>query len=189
MDLWKGYYKVRIVEGNEPKTTWMTMYGSFEFLVMPFGMCNAPAMFCTIINDALWLFLEKFVVLYLDDIVIFRKTMEEHKTHLAEVFKVLRENKLYLKWSKCIFAKSEIPFLGHWVGQGCTRMDSRKVEAIIDWEEPTMVQEVQSFLRLENCYLQFMEGYSKIVALLTNLLKKNKHWNWMNKCWEEFYEL
>ena len=130
---------MRITEGDEPKTTCVTRYGSFEFMVMPFGLCNAPTTFCTIMNDVLQSFLDKSVVVYLDDIVIFSETMEEHKKHLVEVFKVLRENQLYLKWSKCVFGQSEMPFLGHWVGQGCIRMDPRKVEAITDWEEPTMV--------------------------------------------------
>lgn len=155
----------------------VTRYGSFEFLVMPFGVCNAPAMFCTLMNDVVRLLLDKYVVVYLDDIVIFSETMEEYKKHLAKVFKALRENQLYLKRSKCFFGQLEIPFLGHWVGQGCIRMDPRKVEDITDWEEPTTVQEVRSFLGLANYYRRFVEGYSKIVASLTNLLKKNIPWN------------
>ena len=106
---------MRIAEGDEPKTTCVTRYGSFEFLVMPFGLCNAPTTFCTLMKDVLQPFLDKSVVVYLDDIVIFNETMEEHKKHLAKVFEVLRESQLYLKWSKCIFGKLEIPFLGHWV--------------------------------------------------------------------------
>ena len=94
----------------------MTRYGSFEFLVMLFGLCNASVTFCTLMNDVLRPFLEKFVVMYLDNILVFNKMMEEHKKHLVEVFKALRENQLYLKWSKCVFGQTEIPFLGHWVG-------------------------------------------------------------------------
>ena len=103
LDLRKRYYQVRIVEGDEPRITCMTRYGSFEFMVMPFGLCNAPTMFCTLMNDVLWPSLDKFVVVYLDNIVVFSKTMEEHKKHLGEVLKSLRENQLYLKWSKCVF--------------------------------------------------------------------------------------
>ena len=132
LDLRKGYYQVRIAEGDEPKTTCVTRYGSFEFMVMPFGLCNAPATFCTLMNDVLRPFLDKFVVVYLDDIVVYSETMEEHKRHLAEVFKALRENQLYLKRSKCVFGQTEIPFLGHWVGQGCIRMEEKKIEAITD---------------------------------------------------------
>lgn len=103
LDLRKGYYQVRIAEGDEIKITCMTRYGSFEFLVMPFGLCNAPTMFCTLMSDVLRPFLDKSIVVYLDDIVIFSETMEEQKKHLVEVFKALRENHLYLKQSKCVF--------------------------------------------------------------------------------------
>ena len=132
LDLWKGYYQVRIIEGEEPKTTCVTRYGSFEFLVMLFGICNALTMFCMLMNDVMHLFLDKSFVVYLDDIVVFSEIMEEHKKHLAEVFKALRENQLYLKRSKCVFGQSNIPFPDHWVGQGCIRMEPRKVEAITD---------------------------------------------------------
>ena len=171
---------MRIAEGDEPKTTCVTRYGSFEFLVMSFGLCNAPTTFCTLMNDVLRPFLDKFVVVYLDDIVIFSETVEEHKKHLADVFKALRENQLYLKRSKWVFGQSKIPFLGHWVGQGCIRMDPRR-----NW--PCFRR--CDFLGLANYYRQFVEGYLKITAPLTNLLKKNRQWNWMNKCREAFYEL
>ena len=94
---------MRIVEGDEPKTNCMRRYGRFEFLVMSIGLFNALATFFTLVNNVLWLFLEKFVAMYLDNIVVFSKMMEEHKKHLAKVFKALRENQLYLKWSMCIY--------------------------------------------------------------------------------------
>ena len=96
LDLWKGYYQVRIANVDEPKTTCVTRYGSFEFMVMSFGLCNDPTTFCSLMNNVLRPFLDKFVVVYLDDIVVFSENMEEHKKHLAEVFKALKENQLDL---------------------------------------------------------------------------------------------
>lgn len=118
LDLRSGYYQVRIAEGDEPKTACVTRYGSFEFLVMPFGLTNAPATFCTLMNKVLHPFLDRFVVVYLDDIVIYSNTLEEHIRHLRKVLQVLRENELYIKKEKCAFAQREIPFLGHIIGEG-----------------------------------------------------------------------
>ncbi|XP_040948667.1 uncharacterized protein [Gossypium hirsutum] len=118
LDLRSGYYQVRVAEGDEPKIACVTRYGSFEFLVMPFGLTNAPATFCTLMNKVLQPFLDRFVVVYLDDIVVYSKTLEEHVGHLREVFRVLRENELYVKEEKCLFAQREVPFLGHIVGGG-----------------------------------------------------------------------
>ena len=189
LDLRQGYYQVRIAEGDEHKTTCVTRYGSFEFLVMPFGLCNAPATFCTLMNDVLRPFLDKSVVVYLDDIVVYSETLEDHKKHLKEVFDALRENQLYLKASKCSFGQEEIQFLGHRIGHGVIRMDDSKIAAIQDWVEPRTVHEVRSFLGLANYYRRFVEGYSKIAAPLTDLLKKSKIWKWMERCQAVFDEL
>jgi hypothetical protein len=129
LDLRQGYYQMRIVEGDEVKTTCVTRYGSFDFLVMPFGLCNAPTSFYTLMNDVFRPFLDKFVVVYLDDIVVFRESMEDHEKHLAQVFEAPRQNQLYLKKSKCVFGHIEVLFLVHWVGQG---MDPKKVKVIED---------------------------------------------------------
>ena len=189
LDLRQGYYQVRIAEGDEHKTTCVTRYGSFEFLVMPFGLCNAPATFCTLMNDVLRPFLDKSVVVYLDDIVVYSETLEDHKKHLKEVFDALRENQLYLKASKCSFGQEEIQFLGHRIGHGVIRMDDSKIAAIQDWVEPRTVHEVRSFLGLANYYRRFVEGYSKIAAPLTDLLKKSKVWKWTERCQAAFDEL
>ncbi|XP_028794242.1 uncharacterized protein LOC114749870 [Neltuma alba] len=189
LDLRSGYYQVRIVEGDEPKTTCVTRYGSYEFLVMPFGLTNVPATFCTLMNRVLQLFLDKFVVVYLDDIVIYSKTLEEHVKHLRQVFQVLRENELYVKKEKCAFAQQEVTFLGHIVGGGKLRMDESKVRAIQEWEPPRKVPELRSFLGLANYYRKFIKGYSAIAAPLTDLLKKNRVWDWDDKCQATFEEL
>ena len=123
---------MRIAEGDEKKIAIVTRYGSFEFLVMPFGLCNTLAMFCTLMNDVLRPYLDSFVVVYLDDIVVFNDNMEDYKKTLAMVFEALRANQLFLKKSKCVLAQTEIPFLGHIVGQGYIRMEPSRVKAIED---------------------------------------------------------
>ncbi|XP_047260179.1 uncharacterized protein LOC124893108 [Capsicum annuum] len=151
MYLRKGYYQVRIVEGDEAKTTCVTRYGSFEWLVMPFGLTNAPATFFTLKNKIFQPYLDQFVVIYLDDIVVYSSSMEEHL---------------------------KVQFLGHTISQGQIQMDSDKVEAIWDWEAPTKVPELRSFLGFANYYRRFILGYSDIASPLTDLLKKNRVWEW-----------
>lgn len=178
---------MRIAEGDEPKTTCLTRYGAFEWLVMPFGLTNAPATFCTLMNKIFQPYLDEFVVVYLDDIVIFSKTLEEHVEHLRKVFQLLRENELYIKKEKCSFAKEEVHFLGHVISQ--IKMDEAKVSAIREWEVPTSVTELRSFLGLVNYYRRFRKGYSAIAAPLTDLLKKNRPWEWTESSQRAFEEL
>lgn len=118
LDLRSGYSQVRIAAGDEPKTTMVTRYGAFEYRVMPFGLTNAPATFCNLMNDVFRPYIDRFVVVYLDDIVVYSQTLEEHVEHLILVLAKLREHKLYLKQEKCSFAQTEIQFLGHRIGHG-----------------------------------------------------------------------
>jgi len=182
IDLRHGYYQVWIVEGDKKKTVIVTRYGIFEFLIMPFGLCNAPATFCTLMNDVLHPYLDSFILVYLDYIVVSSDNMEDHKKHLALVFEALKKNQSYLKNSKCMFAKIEIPFLGHIVGQGYIRMEPNKVKAIEDWVEPNNVHDRMVFLGMTNYQQKFVEGYSKVTSSLTDLLKKDKRWSWTDKC-------
>ncbi|GJQ95655.1 putative nucleotidyltransferase, ribonuclease H [Tanacetum coccineum] len=186
LDLRSGYYQVRIAEGDKAKTTCVTRYGSYEFLVMPFGLTNAPVTFCTLMNKLFHPFLDKFVVVYLDDIVVYSHTLEEHVLHLKQVFQVLRDNKLYVKLEKCSFAQDEVKFLGHKIKDGGLMMDGAKIKAIQDWEPPTKVMELRSFLGLVNYYRRFIMGYSAISSSLTDLLKKNKAWIWDEECQAAF---
>ena len=189
LDLRAGYWQVRIAEGDEAKTACVTRYGSYEFLVMPFGLTNAPATFCNLMNDVLYEFLDSFVVVYLDDIVIYSESLDAHLGHLRQVFSRLREHQLYVKKEKCEFCRQEVMFLGHWISKGRIRMDERKVKAIVDWPAPSKVPDLRSFLGLANYYRRFIKGYSKKVSPLTDLLRKNQKWEWTDECQGAFDKL
>ncbi|XP_075107146.1 uncharacterized protein LOC142180117 [Nicotiana tabacum] len=130
VDLCKGYYQVRIAEGDEPKIACVTRHGAFEWLVMPFGLTKEPTTFCTLMNKIFHPYHDQFMVVYLDDIVIYSNTLEEHMEHLRKVFQVLRENELYIKKGKCEFAQSKVHFLGQVISNGELRMDEAKERAI-----------------------------------------------------------
>ena len=189
LDLRSGYYQVRIAKGDEPKTACMTRYGSFEFLVMSFGLTNVPETFCTLMNKVLQLFLDGSIVVYLDDIVVYSTTLEEHAQHLQQVLQILRDNELYLKVEKCLFSQRDVEFLGHKIANGKLMMEDLKVKAILEWQPPTNILELRSFLRLVNYYRRFIKGYSAKAAPLTELLKKNRTWHWSKECQRAFGEL
>ena len=189
LDLRSGYWQVRIAEGDEGKTTCVTRYGAYEFLVMPFGLTNAPATFCNLMNDVLFEYIDAFVVVYLDDIVIYSQSLREHEKHMSLVFQRLRENRLFVKKEKCEFAQRQITFLGHKISEGLIKMDENKVRAIREWSEPSKLKELRSFLGLANYYRRFRKGYSKMVASLTDLLKKDQVWQWNLECQAAFDEL
>jgi hypothetical protein len=131
IDLHSGYYQIWIA-GDKEKTTFRTRYGSYEFLVMPFGLTNVPATFCTLMNDIFWEWLDDFVVVYIDDILVYSGSLEEHAEHLRKVFQRLRKNKLYAKLEKCEFGVTEVDFVGHRIIQEGLKMDDHKVKAILD---------------------------------------------------------
>jgi hypothetical protein len=179
LDLQSGYHQIRVRPPDVAKTAFRTKYGHYEWLVMPFGLTNAPATFQTLMNSVLRPFLDKFVVVYLDDILVYSKTEEDHRQHLALVLHTLRDNKLYAKLNKCEFGKTILAFLGHVIGADGIRMDPDKVQAIVDWPAPTTVTQLQSFLGLANYYRRFVKGYSKIAAPLTALCSpKTVGWPW-----------
>jgi hypothetical protein len=149
---------------------------------MPFGLTNALATFCTLIND--------FVVVYIDDILIYSGSLEEHTEHLRKVFQRLRENKLYAKLEKCEFRVTEVDFLGHRITQKGLKMDDHKVKSILDWEPLKSIPALRSFLGLASYYLKFIKNFAKIVAPLTNLLKKSVvTYEWEEACDEAFETL
>ena len=153
---------------------------------MPFGLTNAPATFCTLMNKIFHPFLDKFVVVYLDDIVIYSNTLEEHVDHLRQVFRLLRQNELYVKKGKFSFALGEVGFLGHRIMDGKLMIDENKIKAIQEWDAPTKVPQLRSFLGLVNYYRRFIKAYSARAAPLIDLLKKSKAWTWDEKCQQAF---
>jgi hypothetical protein len=156
---------------------------------MSFGLINAPAYFMYLMNKVFGEFLDKFVVVFIDDILIFSKTEEEQAEHIRLVLQKLREHKLYAKRSKCEFWLKEISFLGHVVSNGGIVVDPGKVQDVLNWKPPTNVSEIRSFLGLAGYYRRFIEGFSKLAKPMTALLEKNAKYVWSDKCQTNFDEL
>jgi hypothetical protein len=174
LDLRDAYHRVRIKKGDEWKTAFRTRYGHFEYLVMPFGLANAPATFQAYINQALQGHLDTICVVYLDDILIYSASYDQHIADVRMVLERLRKWQLYANLSKCEFLTQEVEFLGYIVGTAGISMDQRRVATISEWEAPTTYRELQVFLGFANFYRRFVAGYSKIAAPLTDLLKGSK---------------
>ncbi|KAA3453025.1 pol protein [Gossypium australe] len=189
IDLRSGYHQLKVKEADVHKTAFRTRYGHYEFLVMPFGLTNAPAAFMDLMNRVFQQYLDQFVVVFIDDILVYSKTEEEHDRHLRIVLQVLREEQLYAKFSKCEFWLREVTFLGHVVSAEGIRVDPRKVEAVLEWKPPRTVAEIRSFLGLAGYYRRFVEGFSLIAAPLTKLLRKGAPFVWSEKQQESFDKL
>lgn len=168
-DVIAAFNRIRIAAGDEWKTAFTTRYGQFEYLVMPFGLCNAPGTFQSYINNSLKDYLDLWTTAYLDDVLIFSKTLEEHKEHVRKVATRLLERKLYVDIHKCEFEMREVKYLGLMVGSDGVRMDPEKVDAVASWEAPKSVKDVQAFLGFANFYRRFVKDYSTISKPL-NLL-------------------
>ncbi|CAI5460704.1 unnamed protein product [Closterium sp. Yama58-4] len=178
LDLRSGYWQIKMADNSIHKTAFRTRYGSYEYLVMPFGLCNAPATFQAKMNHILRPLLDECVVVYLDDILIYSKNMKEHVEHLRKVFEILRKNKFYVKLSKSDFAFKKVQFLEHMVSAEGVHVDPRKIEAVKKWKVPENVKELQQFLGFANYYNRFVPQYAKIAAPLTDLLKKDTPFKW-----------
>jgi hypothetical protein len=178
LDLRGAYNLLRIRPGDEWKTTFRTRYGHFEYTIMPFGLTNAPAVFQHLMNDIFREYMDEFVMVYLDDILIFSKDQETHDKHVRLVFATLREHGLYAKMEKCEFDKSSVAFLGYVISLDGIFMDKSKVETIQCWATPSSVKDVQRFLGFANFYCRFIKGYSKITTPLTTLTCKDKPFSW-----------
>jgi len=189
MDMVSGYWQQRIAEKDIEKTAFTTKFGHFEFRVLPFGLKNAPSSFMAMVNDILRPYLNKFVLAYLDDVLIFSKTKQEHLEHLRLVFDLLRTHRLYAKPKKCDFLKGEIDFLGHKVTQQGISTSENKTQAIQDWPSPSNLSQVRSFLGLATFYQKFVKDFSSIAIPLTNLLKKDTPFSWGEEEEEAFRSL
>ncbi|KAA3486485.1 DNA/RNA polymerases superfamily protein [Gossypium australe] len=175
-----GYYQLRAKESDVPKTTFKTRYGHYEFLVMPFGLTNAPAVFMDLMNRIFRPSLDRFVVVFIDDILVYSRDENEHANHLRIVLHTLREKQLYLR---------KVGFLGHIVSVKGIRVDRNKISTIINWKPPKNVSEVKSFLGLVGYYRRFVKGFSMIASLMTCLLQKDVKFEWTNKCQQNFDRL
>jgi Reverse transcriptase (RNA-dependent DNA polymerase)/RNase H-like domain found in reverse transcriptase/Integrase zinc binding domain/Integrase core domain/Retroviral aspartyl protease len=189
LDLRSGYHQVKVKAADTPKTAFITRYGLYEFIVMPFGLKNAPSTFMRLMNEVLADFLDEFVVVYLDDILIFSRNEAEHESHLRKVLERLRKHGLYAKLSKCEFFKQEVEFLGHMVSGAGLRMTDDKVEAILDWPAPKTVTHVRSFLGLANFYRAFVRKFGHLAAPLTELTKKDNPFSWLKPQQDAFAAL
>ncbi|XP_042404634.1 uncharacterized mitochondrial protein AtMg00860-like [Zingiber officinale] len=156
---------------------------------MPFGVTNAPALFMELMNRVFSEYLDKFVIVFIDDIVIYSKTQEEHAEHLSITLQILRERQLYAKFSKCEFWLDQVSFLGHVISKDGIIVDPSKIEAVSNWNRPKNASEIRSFLGLAGYYRKFVEGFSRIAAPMTALTKKNKRYEWTEDCERSFAEL
>ncbi|KAJ9537978.1 hypothetical protein OSB04_030711 [Centaurea solstitialis] len=185
IDLRSGYHQMRVREEDIAKTAFRTRYGHYEFLVMPFGLTNAPAVFMDLMNRVCRPYLDKFVIVFIDDILIYSQSKEDHEHHLRLILELLKAEKLYAKFSKCEFWIREVHFLGHVVNKG-VHVDSTKIKAIKKWEAPKTPTEIRQFLGLAGYYRRFIANSSKIAQPLTTLTQKDKKSNWGEKQEEAF---
>ncbi|KAK6213447.1 reverse transcriptase domain protein [Colletotrichum tabaci] len=181
LDLKGAYNLIRIKEGEEWKTCFRTRRGNYEYLVMPFGLTNAPASFQTMINHVLREYLDVFVVVYLDDILIFSPTLEIHKEHVHKVLQKLQEAKLLVEPEKSVFHSQRVDYLGFTITPGEIRMDDKKIAAVKDWPRPQNVKDIQSFLGFVNFYRRFLKGYSGKINPLIKLTRKDTTFEWTNE--------
>src|SRR5260370_25230566 len=176
IDLKHAYPLVPIADGDESKTAFHTCYGSFEWMVMPFGLSNAPAVFQCFINEVLGDLHDVCTIGYLDDILIYSDSLDNHCLHMSKILHCLREASLYANPKKCVFHTDTVEYLGFILSLEGLRMDPSNVDAIQSWPEPQNVHDVQSFLGFNNFYRQFIHRYSEMTLPLTTLCRKSTKW-------------
>ncbi|GJR90060.1 putative reverse transcriptase domain-containing protein [Tanacetum coccineum] len=181
IDLRSGYHQLRVREEDIPKTAFRTRYGHYEFQVMPFGLTNAPAVFMDLMNRVCKPYLDKFVIVFIDDILIYSKNKQEHAEHLKLILELLKKEQLYAKFSKCEFWIPKVQFLGHVIDSQGIHVDPAKIESVKDWASPKSATEIRQFLGLAGYYRRFIEGFSKIAKPMTKLTQKKIKFEWSDK--------
>ncbi|KAK1628023.1 hypothetical protein QYE76_002338 [Lolium multiflorum] len=189
IDLRSGYHQIKIKKEDVPKTAFVSRYGHHEYLVVPFGLTNAPTIFMNLMNKIFMPCLDKFVIVFIDDILIYSKDKAEHAEHLRIVLQTLREHQLYAKFSKCEFWLDQVKFLGHVISKDGIAVNPSKVASVLDWEAPKNVKEIRGFLGMAGYYRRFIEGFSKIAGPMTKLLRKNTPFVWSDECEKSFQTL
>jgi hypothetical protein len=177
IDLLSGYHQIRLDKDAIPKTAFRTRYGLFEFTVLPFGLSNAPSTFMALMNDVFHTHLDSFVIIYLDDTLIYSRTIEDHLLHLRKILEFLRQHKLYAKMSKCAFCLLAVEYLVHLLSDVGISVEQTKVDAIKTWLVPRCETDVQSFLGMVNLYRRFIKNCARISRPLTQLTG-NTSFNW-----------
>jgi hypothetical protein len=180
---------MKIRKQDIPKTAFTTWYSLYEFIVVSFGLTNAPAYFMNLMNKVFMEELYRFVVVFIDNILIYSEIVEEHEEHLRIVLERLRQQKLYAKFSKCEFWMEKVAFLGHVLSAEGTAVDPSKVESVTKWEQPLNMTDIRSFLGMAGYYRRFIENFSKIAKPMMELLKNNTKFEWSKACERSFQEL
>ncbi|GBB96358.1 hypothetical protein RclHR1_27350003 [Rhizophagus clarus] len=189
LDLAAGFHQVEMAEEDKEKTAFICSKGLYEYNVMPFGLKNAPGTFQRLMDEILSEYIGEFVVVYIDDIMIYSKSFEEHMEHLEKVLRKLKEKNIILKLKKCKFGERNIEFLGHIVGRDGLKPEEKKIEKIRNMERPRNVKEIRSFLGLCSYYRKFVKDFSRIAKPISNLVRKNVEFKWEEKQQEAFEEL
>ena len=189
IDLRTGYHQLRVREADIPKTTFRTRYRHFEFTVMHFELTNAPAAFMNLMQRVFRPYLDQFVVVFVDDILIYSQSEREHEDHLRVVLQLLRDLQLYAKFNKCKFWLTKVRFLRHVVSASGVSVDPEKVEVVMSWERPKLVFEIRNFLGLTGYYRRFIEDFSQLAASMMRLTRKEVKIEWNGLFEKAFQEL
>ena len=189
INLRTSYHQLRVRETDNPKTAFRMRYGHFEFTVMPFVLTNALSAFMDLMHRVFQPYLDQFVLFFMDDILIYSQSEEEHENHLMVVPQLLKDHQLYVKFSKCKFWLVEVRCLGHIVSTSSVLMDLEKVEAVMSWERPKSVFEIRSFLGFTRYYRRFIEDLSRLAPPITRLTRKEVKFEWNDLCEKAFLEL
>lgn len=189
LDLTSGYHQMAVKESDRSKTAFSTRYGLFEWKVLPFGLCNAPSAFMRIMNSVLEPHMRDFVVVYLDDILIFSRTVEEHERHVSEILRLLLKHDLKLSKDKCSWFQSKIEFVGFWIDEQGVHTDQSKIAAVQQWPIPTSRRQVRGFLGLTGFYRKFIQNYAKLAGPLYELTGHLTEFTWTGQCQTAFNNL